>query len=236
MALFPESLDEIDFWDLDMFLEGDPHLAWSLLRREAPLWLHDRDGGEPFWCVTRYQDVHAVLADPLRFSSQRDGIWLRTHEVLQAPPGAYLPPVSVLVTDPPRHAPLRKVISHNFTPRAISRLEDQVRQFAGHCLDEVAEKQDVDFVTDVAHRIPAAIALSLMGVPQEDWDRLAELEHLITTGGYDPEYVPEGKDRLTGLMEGQPRAQRVLRGADRRAAEQPGRRPAQPTARRRGRR
>src|ERR1700729_3726209 len=40
MALFPESLDEIDFWDLDMFLEGDPHLAWSLLRREAPMWLH----------------------------------------------------------------------------------------------------------------------------------------------------------------------------------------------------
>ncbi len=91
MALFPESLDEIDFWDLDMFLEGDPHLAWSLLRREAPVWLHDRDGGEPFWCVTRYEDVHAVLADPLRFSSQRDGIWLRTREVLEAPPGAYRP-------------------------------------------------------------------------------------------------------------------------------------------------
>ena len=71
MALFPESLDEIDFWDLDMFTDGDPHLAWSLLRREAPVWFHDRDGGEPFWCVTRYEDVHAVHADPLRFSSER---------------------------------------------------------------------------------------------------------------------------------------------------------------------
>jgi cytochrome P450 len=201
MALFPESLDEIDFWDLDMFLEGNPYQAWSLLRREAPIWLHDRDGGEPFWCVTRYDDVHAVLADPLRFSSQRDGIWLRTREVLDAPPETYFPLSSVLVTDPPRHAPLRKVISHNFTPRAIARLEDQVRHITDDCLDEVAEKRDIDFVTEVAHRIPAAIALSLMGVPKEDWDRLAELEHLITTGGYDPEYVPEGKDRLIGLME-----------------------------------
>ena len=43
MALFPESLDEIDFRDLDMFSDGDPHLAWSLLRREAPVWFHDRE-------------------------------------------------------------------------------------------------------------------------------------------------------------------------------------------------
>ncbi len=75
MALFPQSLDEIDFWDLDMFTDGDPHLAWSLLRREAPVWLHDRDGTAPFWCLTRYEDVHAVLADPQGFSS-RDGVTL----------------------------------------------------------------------------------------------------------------------------------------------------------------
>jgi cytochrome P450 len=201
MALFPESLGEIDFWDLDMFLDGDPHLAWSLLRREAPVWFHDRNGGEPFWCVTRYDDVHAVLADPRRFSSQRDGIWLRSREVLDAPMDGEIEPWSVLITDPPRHAPLRKVISHNFTPRAVSRLEDQVRRVAGDCLDEVAEKQDVDFVTAVAHRIPAAIALSLMGVPDEDWERLAELEHIITTGGHDPEFIPEGEDRRITLVE-----------------------------------
>ncbi len=70
MALFPQSLDEIDFWDLDMFTDGDPHLAWTLLRREAPMWFHDHEGSSPFWCVTRYEDVHAVLADPIRFSSR----------------------------------------------------------------------------------------------------------------------------------------------------------------------
>jgi hypothetical protein len=31
-----------------MFTDGDPHLAWSLLRREAPVWFHDRKGSEPF--------------------------------------------------------------------------------------------------------------------------------------------------------------------------------------------
>ena len=82
MALFPESLDEIDFWDLDMFTDGDPHLAWSRLRRDAPVWFHDRDGGEPFWCVTRYDDIHSVHADPVRFSSERHGIVARSRETL----------------------------------------------------------------------------------------------------------------------------------------------------------
>jgi cytochrome P450 len=196
MALFPESLDEIDFWDLDMFTEGDPHLAWSLLRREAPVWLHDRHGGETFWCVTHYDDVHAVLADPLLFSSE-DSIAIT---VESRPEGFSRRARTVLDTDPPRHAPLRKVISHNFTPRAISRLEDQVRRFARDCLDEVAEKQDVDFVTDIAHRIPAAIALSLLGVPEDDWDRLAKLEH-ITITPFDPEFIPDGTNREVAVYE-----------------------------------
>ncbi len=198
MALFPESLDEIDFWDLDMFTDGDPHLAWSLLRREAPVWFHDRDGGEPFWCVTRYEDVHAVHADPLRFSSERGGIVARSREALETFPEGYGRSRSMIHTDPPRHTPLRKVISHNFTPRAISRLEDQLRRFARDCLDAAADKQDVDFVTDIAHRIPAAIALSLMGVPEEDWDRLAELEHITVTGGSDPEFI-HGQDRRAAV-------------------------------------
>jgi cytochrome P450 len=196
MALFPESLHEIDFWDLDMFTRGDPHLAWSLLRREAPVWFHDRPGGEPFWCVTRYEDVHAVFADPRRFSSQRGSIAITVGPL----PEGYSPARSLLDTDPPRHGPLRKVISHNFTPRAISRLEDQLRRFARDCLDNVAEKQDVDFVTEVAHRIPAAIALSLLGVPEQDWDRLAELEH-ITVTPFDPEVIPDKDKRRMVVAE-----------------------------------
>ena len=65
MALVARSLDEIDFWDLDMFEFGEPHAAWKLLREQAPVWWHDRDGGEHFWSVTRYDDCHAVHADPV---------------------------------------------------------------------------------------------------------------------------------------------------------------------------
>lgn len=192
MALLPTTLDEIDFWDLDMFTEGDPHAAWRLLRREAPVWYHDRPGGEPFWCVTRYADAKAVHADPVLFSSQRDGITIRSTEVLSAPPrGTGLHPL--IHTDPPRHAKLRKIVSPRFTPRAIGELEGKLREIARRCVDEALEKGEVDFVNDIAHRVPAEITFWLMDVPPSEWDRLAELEHRTITA---QDHVADGEDPL----------------------------------------
>lgn len=126
------TLDEIDFWDLDLFVDGDPHAAWTTLRREAPVWWHDRAGGEPFWSVVRYQDARTVHGQPLLFSSQRAGIVLRDREALAAAPrpGAAHGIDPMIHTDPPRHAPLRKIVAHNFTPRSVAELESQIRAYA----------------------------------------------------------------------------------------------------------
>ena len=165
LTLYPGTLDEIDFWDLDMFTDGDPHLAWSLLRSDAPVWLHDRPGGEPFWCVTRYDDTRTVLGAAHLFSSERAGIVLQDKVALAAPrPGVGGAPM--IHQDPPGHLPHRKIIRNSFTPPSIARLEDQLRRYTIDCLEEVADRREVDFVSEVAHRIPAAIALSLLGVPE----------------------------------------------------------------------
>jgi cholest-4-en-3-one 26-monooxygenase len=188
LALYPQSLEEINFYDLDMFTKGDPHTAWSLLRREAPVWWHEAEGGEPFWAVTGYEDSRTVLGDAHRFSSERPGIVL-LDTISQSAPPFPMEARPMIHQDPPVHLPRRKIIRHNFTPPNIAKLEDQLRRYTVNCLEEVAEKREIDFVTDVAHRIPAAIALSLMGVPEKDWDRMAELEHLSVTGGSDPEFT-----------------------------------------------
>jgi cytochrome P450 len=196
----PRSLDEIDYWDLDMFEHGDPHRAWSLQRAEAPVWWHDRAGGEPFWSVTRHDDGRSVFADPLTFSSQASGITVRSRAVMtQGNPAAALGVRPMIHTDPPRHVPLRKLVSGRFTPRSIGELEAQVRQQARDCLDEVADRRDIDFVTDVAHRIPAAITFALLDIPEAEWDRLAELEHR-TVSSTDPEFTG-GADALESAAE-----------------------------------
>lgn len=196
MALQPTDLSEINYWDLDMFVDGDPHAAWKLQREQAPIMWHDQPGGEAFWSVTSFDGVKAVHADPLLFSSERNGIRLATDEELAKASSddamhqltAANPPM--IHMDPPGHGPRRKVLSHKFTPRSIAQTEELVREITVRILEEAADKRDIDFIADIAHRIPAEITFRMMDIPEEKWARLAEIEHLQVTPT-EPEFWPE---------------------------------------------
>jgi cytochrome P450 len=183
------SLDEVDLWDLARFARGDEHAMFDRLRREAPVWWHDRPGGEPFWAVTGYTEARTILCDPATFSSatERGGMFLRGPHASVAglPEGVGGP---MIETDPPRHQPQRRVLSSTFTPRSVAMLEADVRAVTAACLDRVQEMGQFDFVTEVAHVIPSEVTLSILGVPQADWARLADLEHRALTSA-DPEYA-----------------------------------------------
>jgi cholest-4-en-3-one 26-monooxygenase len=193
-------LDHVDFWDLDLFEHGDPHAVWTHLRAVAPVWWHDRPGGEPFWSVTRMEHARAVFGDARRLSSQRAGIMLRSAAALEAGDPAAAHGIQPMIhTDPPRHQPLRKVVSSRFTPRSIAQLEATIRSYARSCMAEAAERREVDFVTDIAHRIPAFVTFWLLDIPEERWDRLAELEHRTVTRD-DPEFA-HGADPAASAAE-----------------------------------
>ncbi|HVA43849.1 MAG TPA: cytochrome P450 [Acidimicrobiales bacterium] len=199
MSLFPSTLDEIDFWDLEMFTEGDPHQAWSILRDQAPVYWHEREGGEPFWAVTRYEDGRAVQGDPIVFSSENPGIRLRSADMINAYAGGM--GRSMIGTDPPAHQPRRRVISHNFTPRSVADWEAEVRRIAQQCLASAAELGEFDFVTEVAHKVPAAVALLLIGVPESDWAYMTELEHMQITS--DDSEFQKGRSRAETARQAQ---------------------------------
>jgi cholest-4-en-3-one 26-monooxygenase len=201
MSLAPRSVDEIDFWDLDMFEHGDPHQAYRLLRAEAPVWWHDRPGGEPFWAITTQEPARRIFADAPGFSSQAAGVRVRDTTLLEQPnPAEELGIHPMIHTDPPRHTPLRKLVARRFTPRSIAELEAMVRGFARRTMADAAAKGEVDFVNDIAHRMPAQVTFALLDVPESEWDRLAELEHQTITHA-DPELA--GDDAHSASAAGQ---------------------------------
>lgn len=104
-------------------------------------------------------------------------------------------------TDPPRHQPRRRVISHNFTPRTVASWEAQVRRIAQDCLGHAAAMGEFDFVTEVAHKVPSSVALMLLGVPEEDWGHMGELEHMQITAD-DPEFQ-KGRTRAETALQAQ---------------------------------
>ena len=94
----------------------------------------------------------------------------------------------MLNMDAPHHTRLRKIISRGFTPRAIGRLQDELAQRAQNIAKTAAAEGTGDFVEQVSCELPLQAIAGLLGVPQEDRDKLFRWSNEMT-GNDDPEYA-----------------------------------------------
>ena len=94
----------------------------------------------------------------------------------------------MLNMDAPHHTRLRKIISRGFTPRAVGRLHDELHERAQKIAKEAAAAGSGDFVEQVSCELPLQAIAGLLGVPQEDRDKLFRWSNEMT-GNDDPEYA-----------------------------------------------
>jgi cytochrome P450 len=147
---------------------------FALLRREEPVsWQPDPESpgftrGRGFWAVVRHCDVLAVSTDPRRFSSSP------TTSIRDLPPelGEFMG--SMLNMDDPRHAAMRRVVSHAFTPRRLQQIRETVTKIAHRLVDEAVAKGETDAVADLAAPLPLQVLCDLMGIPESSWSYIAE--------------------------------------------------------------
>ncbi|MGI8688344.1 MAG: cytochrome P450 [Thermomicrobiales bacterium] len=178
-------IEENDLANLDVFVRGGQHEIWRRMRAEEPIhWNPGNDRFIPFWSVTKYADLIAVSRDTTTYSSQQ-GISMAANP---ADPATLIGAGKMMIiTDPPRHVRLRRLVNKGFTPRATALLEPSVREITTKIIDDVAPRGACDFVTDVAALLPLAVICSMMGIPQEDWPMMFELTNQ-GLGSEDPEY------------------------------------------------
>ncbi len=186
----PAGIDPLDLVDPERYARrGYPHDTWTRLRADAPVAFVEVDGYKPFWAITKHADILQIAAQPERFSSAQ-GITLAR---AGAPP---VPPTEILVMiDPPRHGPMRRVVNARFTPRAVRARSDDVERIATDVLDNVATAggtSEGDFVTGVAAPFPLAVIAWILGVPNADWELLFRWTNEII-GKDDPEYRRAGE-------------------------------------------
>jgi cytochrome P450 len=190
-------LDEIDLTNPDIFLYGDPHSAWKVMREEDPVHWTEKEGKRGYWSVTRYADALAVYRDPATFSSAR-GISIGFNsDQEQAPAEMYGQSKMMLVTDPPRHGKQRMLLNKRFTPRSLAPTEPHVRAVCTSIIDSIIDKGQCDFIVDVAAKLPTAVICEMMDIPPEDWDLMYAIANM-SVGASDPEYQIEGSVRATG--------------------------------------
>jgi cholest-4-en-3-one 26-monooxygenase len=187
------TLDHIDLTDLDVFAERMPHEWFDLLRRVAPVWRHpETDQEESFWVVSTYDRITEVHRGGLTYSHQtgpgRNGAGGISLRDVRPEMGVGS---QMVMTDPPTHTRLRKLVNRGFTPRMVARLEATMRLRSDIIIDRVIERGTADFVVDMASELPLMAIADIVGVPMEERSKLFNWTNQVL-GGSDPEYAQMG--------------------------------------------
>ncbi|HWE07879.1 MAG TPA: cytochrome P450 [Solirubrobacteraceae bacterium] len=183
----------IDLLDHDLFADHEPWEVFDLLQREAPVYFHPEPDGRGFWALTKYDDVQAVVRDAKTFSSEVGG----SATIEDLPEDVLAVRRNFLEFDPPKHGRYRRLMSTSFTPGAVAKYEDWLRELISGLLDRVQSGVQFDLVDELAAPIPIRVLAHVMGLPD------ADLPHLIALGDRllvdtDPDYVGDlafGRER-----------------------------------------
>jgi len=148
------------------------------------------DSFDPFWLITRYDDIMRVSKDNKTFLnnprsvvfSGREGI-----EFAERFTGGSPHMVASLVTfDAPVHPKYRRLTQDWFMPKNLKKMETEIGALAKATVDRMVDAADndgvVDFVSAVSAPYPLHVIMQILGVPEEDEQRMLFLTQQMFGG------------------------------------------------------
>src|SRR3954463_3894781 len=164
----------IPHFDFDPFSTeffADPFPTHEKLREAGPVVYLDKWG---VYGVARYEQVHAVLNDPVTFASSR-GVGLSDF----AKEKPWRPPSLILEADPPAHTRTRAVLSQVLSPTVMKQLRDRFAAAAAAKVDELLARKSFDAIADLAEAYPMSVFPDAMGLKQEGRENLLPYAGLV---------------------------------------------------------
>lgn len=160
---------------------GNAQAMYNQMRQESPV--HRAIGPiskNPFWFLTRYDDVTNFLKDP-RFGKE-------IHKSLpEELANRYFPPADpddifavvnyhLLNMDAPSHTRLRSLVHKAFTPRMVENLRPRIAEIAENLLDGMSNLQvgEGDLIEIFSFPLPVIVIAEMLGVPASDRDKFRE--------------------------------------------------------------
>lgn len=146
---------------LDPDFVADPFARLAALREHDPVHWDETLGT---WFITRYDDVRRFFSDP-RLSTDR-----RLARGYTPPPAegwlAHFESSSIISADPEGHRRWRNRLSAGFTPRAVRRMDQQVRDIVEAFAAPIrARSGRVDLVAHFTDPIPNTVIGRITGIP-----------------------------------------------------------------------
>jgi cytochrome P450 len=151
---------------LDLFCD-------EALRDPHPLYREIRDAGPAVWlpaqgvfALGRFEDVRAALRADATLVSGR-GVAL--NDFVNG-----LPARTTLASDGALHRTRRGVLMRPMMPSALTQVRATIERLAGELVAELVARDSFDGIADFARRLPVAVVLHLVGLPEEGRERMLE--------------------------------------------------------------
>ena len=147
--------------------QADPYPLYAQMREQATVSRSSLGA----YVVNGYGVCQAVLRDPrlgrgVDIADPNIGIFgdvgTRRGEFME------MSQHNMLLSDPPDHTRLRRLVSRSFTPRQVERLRPAVHALVDELLDRLRDFGEVEFMSQFALPLPMAVIGELVGVPASD--------------------------------------------------------------------
>lgn len=166
------------------------HTALTHLRATNPVAWVDNPPYRPFWAITKHADIMAIERDNNLFISEPRPLLMQAdaEDLLKAQAEAGMGLRTLIHMDDPHHRKIRAIGADWFRPKAMRDLKVRVDELAKRYVDRMRDAgPECDFVEEIAIQFPLYVIMSLLGLPEEDYDRMHTLTQEMF-GGDDEEY------------------------------------------------
>jgi len=166
------------------------HTALTHLRSTNPVAWVDNPPYRPFWAITKHADIMAIERDNNLFVSEPRPLLMQAdaEDLLKAQAEAGIGLRTLIHMDDPHHRKVRAIGADWFRPKAMRDLNVRVDELAKRYVDRMRDiGPECDFVEEIAIQFPLYVIMSLLGLPEEDYDRMHTLTQEMF-GGDDEEY------------------------------------------------
>ncbi|WP_245699585.1 cytochrome P450 [Streptomyces roseifaciens] len=191
------TLDQMDVFDQERYLDGPPYEDFAVLRSQAPVFRNpDPEVPEGHWAVTRHADVVHVARNPALYSSELKGSQPQEFDA-----GVIEVQRRMMIhQDAPRHSRVRSLVARGFTPRVVQQLRPSIEAECAEIVESALEQGECDFVRTVAAELPLVVIAEVMGIPRADRHRIFEWSTAIAGQTDDENGGAQGTRRAVADM------------------------------------
>jgi cytochrome P450 len=176
------------------------HAALAYLRANAPVSWVEVPNYRPFWAIAKHADIMDIERDNVLFTNwPRPVLTTVEGDELQAAAGVR----TLIHLDDPQHRLVRAIGADWFRPKAMRALKVRVDELAKNYVDKMMTVgPECDFVQEVAVNYPLYVIMSLLGIPESDFQRMLKLTQELF-GSDDSEFKrgSSNEDQLPALLD-----------------------------------